>query len=283
MKKLEIVAPENMEIVIEKGKAYFKEIEKTLEVGKWYKDESMKGILLYLKNKDSGRYGFDSSGWYKTNDSNEHLFVDRWTEATHEEVKKALIDEAVKRGFVKGVRFLNEYGEIQTFNGFDRFYLDLNSLHSKTPKSELDNEKCFSNPPIFKKGKWAEIIEQQKLPEKWEDIVWDKEVFYLHTSCKIAKSNFENHIDFANSLPSKELAEAQIAQCKLAMLRDIYRDGWEPKDEEEKWSIYLDDGIIKADRFYNLDFFLSFQTKEIAELFLKNFREDIELYKPLMK
>ena len=76
-----------------------------LEVGKWYKSTTLSNVFLFLKDKEYGRYGFDSNGWYNVTDSNFELEPDKWTLATKEEVETALIAEAKKRGFKEGVYF----------------------------------------------------------------------------------------------------------------------------------------------------------------------------------
>lgn len=63
------------------------------------------------------------------------------------------------------------------------------------------------------------------------------------------------------------------AHRKLLHLRDCYRNGWNPKDNELRWNItpINDDFIIE--NYDHIRRFLSFQSKEIAEEFLKNFKD----------
>jgi hypothetical protein len=61
-----------------------------------------------------------------------------------------------------------------------------------------------------------------------------------------------------------------IALWKLEQLRDCYRQGWKPKSKECAFVIkYAERGLDVY--LYSSQEFLSFQSKEVAEEFLKNF------------
>ena len=83
-----------------------------------------------------------------------------------------------------------------------------------------------------------------------------------------------------NILPSKDAAEAHLALMQLHQLRDYYRQGWVPdwnSINENKYSIISDE--MKVYIIQNVllaPCFLAFQSKEIAEEFLNNFRDLIE-------
>ena len=83
-----------------------------------------------------------------------------------------------------------------------------------------------------------------------------------------------------NSLPSKGAAEAHLALMQLHQLRDCYRQGWKPdwKDNNKKYYIGHYDNSNHCRVFQESTFpnFLSFQTEELAEEFLNNFRDLIE-------
>ena len=78
-----------------------------------------------------------------------------------------------------------------------------------------------------------------------------------------------------NILPNEKAAEQHLALMQLHQLRDCYRQGWDPSYlyDEQKYNIINDVGLIEI-RCSNIRVsFLSFQTREIAEQFLKNFKE----------
>ena len=84
-----------------------------------------------------------------------------------------------------------------------------------------------------------------------------------------------------NVLPNKKSAESILALCQLTQLRDRYRQGWKPnwKDFNHKYCIYyFTDNLYKGTEEVS-QVFLSFQSKEIRDLFVKNFKDLIELAK----
>ena len=77
-------------------------------------------------------------------------------------------------------------------------------------------------------------------------------------------------------------AQAHIALMKLHLLRDEYRQGWEPDWSDNcykygvKWNMFEENyELIVSWCIFN-DIFLSFPTEEIASEFLTNFRDLIE-------
>lgn len=81
-----------------------------------------------------------------------------------------------------------------------------------------------------------------------------------------------------------EIKDAQVAMEMLFLLREVYRDGWKPnwEDGNQKYVIFMHDNKIDKNSFQWTSQFLSFQTPEIRDEFLENFRDLIETAKPLM-
>lgn len=107
------------------------------------------------------------------------------------------------------------------------------------------------------------------LPKTWEEY------------CKIC--NIESLYDKQQIkifIPAnKQFSDAHIALMKLHQLRDYYRKGWEPnwKDRESvKYAIIRQENLITTTSIFSVSSFLSFQTREIAEQFLKNFEDLIK-------
>lgn len=77
-----------------------------------------------------------------------------------------------------------------------------------------------------------------------------------------------------NILPNEKAAEQHLALMQLHQLRDCYRQGWVPSYlyEEQKYNINDDAGLIGINCTNKRVSFLSFPTLELAEQFLKNFR-----------
>lgn len=123
-----------------------------------------------------------------------------------------------------------------------------------------------------------------KLPKTWEEFCDNYDVRYGKDSCItfcsdiISRQFFKKRLkyDDRNLLPSREAAEQHLALMQLHQLRDCYRQGWIPdyENHDNKYSIYRDfKDAIKITTYHSHNTFLSFQTKELAEEFLDNFRD----------
>ena len=158
MKKYELTQEQINQLAEEKHakellQEFLPEAFKTkLEVGKWYRlrNKAFNWLMCYTENRNVC-YGFNSENLY----SNEYVMYDYndWKLATEEEVVKALINEAIKRGFknvgelslklVSGEMF--KKGSFVTVNNKFRYFSVENMLY-------LDGVYIFYN------GKWAEIV-----------------------------------------------------------------------------------------------------------------------------
>jgi hypothetical protein len=94
--------------------------------------------------------------------------------------------------------------------------------------------------------------ELNPLPKTWEEY------------CKMYPVIPEKHIFLSCC------SQRYIALWKLEQLRDCYRQGWKPKSKECAFAIkYAERGLDIY--LYSSQEFLSFQSREVAEEFLKNF------------
>ena len=167
-------------------------------------------------------------------------------------------------------------------------------MESRTIKLTLEKAKEF-----YKKGGelkelalsafTEEELTKVELPKTWKEfckscnIQLPKEYFIdSHSDIVQVPYGYERDtISDKNILPSEEAAKAHLALMQLHQLRDCYRQGWEPDWNTETYCIckkYNDkntnDIIVVLYKHYHS--FLSFQSREIAEEFLKNFRGLIE-------
>lgn len=143
--------------------------------------------------------------------------------------------------------------------------------------------------PDGKKAVWKDnkiVFEDIKpqLPKTWEEFCEQNNIkkgeCYLDASSSIREleiSKRNKHTD-KNILPNKQVAEAHLALMQLHQLRDCYRQGWVPNytDISKKWYITNFRNKLSVDAIINYGAFLSFQTKELAEQFLTNFKDLIE-------
>ena len=150
-------------------------------------------------------------------------------------------------------------------------------------KQMIEIEVPDGKKAVWKDGKVVfEDIEPQ-LPNTWEEFCKNYPIksgeFLIDSLSQILAPGFrdrEINVD-QNVLPNYKAADAHLAYMQLHQLRNCYRQGWEP--EVDKWSFAIIrsvDGRLDVDRFMYSSRFLSFQSKEIAEKFLHNFRDYIK-------
>lgn len=158
---------EQIEAKIEKLQKKLKELETPkLEKGRWYKHDEG-GVYYATSFSKVGSmfgYGVESDGdWYEciSNNGIGCLLNNYHTKecirpATREEVESALIKEAKRRGYDKGVRISSVYSDM--YKG--RILGDI--CVTETYQLWADSDEC-ANVQIFEDGKWAEIIEKSKV------------------------------------------------------------------------------------------------------------------------
>ena len=131
--------------------------ENKLEVGKVYKYPSLGGGKFMFKFNEFGinNYGFNIIGEWSDNLGVWKNAVNLYEEATKEEWLEALKEEAIKRGYKKGVKC--KFGtskEIRTIET-NKFFFDFNSNKLYLIHSSGDNAD-----EIFRNGFWAEIVSE---------------------------------------------------------------------------------------------------------------------------
>ena len=117
------------------------------------------------------------------------------------------------------------------------------------------------------------------LPKTWEEFcenypVQTKEC-WLSGRGMIEQPACSGSRRYKNWIPSRKSAEAHLAMIQLEQLRDCWRQGWKPTRGESYYVIKLGFKGLDIYRFCTVEF-LSFPTKEMAEEFLKCFRDLIE-------
>ena len=130
--------------------------ENKLEVGRWYKlKDNPKILALYdcFKHHRPYAYLFNAKGDYEYAPIFSFIELpNRWQLATEEEVREALINEAKKRGYKKGVKC--KFGIIEDIRTIETNIFDWNGKYLFV--------RCINGNAdiIFKNGKWVEIIEE---------------------------------------------------------------------------------------------------------------------------
>ena len=129
-------------------------------------------------------------------------------------------------------------------------------------------------------------LSKKQHPKRWEDCKPFRGAYILNYTSEIINVSIDKNIESQKFIfKTREQAEASLALAQLSILRDEYRQGWLPDWENNtqlKHCIILKNKKVKLDELYETNCFLSFQTREIAQEFLNNFKELIEQAKPLM-
>ena len=150
-------------------------------------------------------------------------------------------------------------------------------------KQTIEIEVPDGKQAVWKDGKVVfEDIEPQ-LPNTWEEFCKNYPIksgeFLIDSLSQILAPGFRDREIYTdqNVLPNYKAADAHLAYMQLHQLRDCYRQGWEPAVDEVSFAIIRSvDGRLDVDRFMYSSRFLSFQSQEIAEKFLHNFRDYIQ-------
>ena len=159
--------------------------------------------------------------------------------------------------------------------------------YNPQPEVRIEAPEGFQ---IDKENSTFEVIKFKKieaqLPKSWEDLE-TIEGYYTNSFSDIqylGKQRIKNKS--LNTFLNEKQSEASIALAQLSQLRDVYRNGWVPDYNNVKDYKYciITCGTDKFNiqLFYELSFFLSFQSRKIAEQFLHNFKDLILKAKPLM-
>ena len=143
---------------------------------------------------------------------------------------------------------------------------------------EIDRENSTFEKIVFKKV-------ERELPKKWEDLM-GVSGFYVdsHSKVNVFRGCFAKE-ETKNIFPTKEEAKACLALAQLCQLRDKYNDGWKPdwnNGKEYKYSIVINTGRPFVETYFNVQKVLSFKTEELRDKFLENFKDLIEIAKPLL-
>ena len=147
---LELHESNSPETRIQIAKMFPEAFKKELEIGKWYKMKGDANFLCNFNGNNGNSYGFNLKKEWMDNSMCFQNF-DIYIEATPQEVKTALIEEAKKRGYKKGNFKCLLSRESEFSENYNKWYFEMhtNALYTK---SLGEGGAC-----IFKNGKWSEI------------------------------------------------------------------------------------------------------------------------------
>lgn len=136
-------------------------------------------------------------------------------------------------------------------------------------------------------------IVKAELPNTWEEFcethdVTPQERVIANASILVppyeSKRKRDKRID-RDYLPNQNYAEAILALCQLIQLRDCYRQGWKPDwtDASNKYCISFHSDSYAQIENISLHNIFSFQSEEIRNKFLDNFKDLLEIASYLWK
>ena len=119
------------------------------------------------------------------------------------------------------------------------------------------------------------------LPKTWEefcDLFKIHEEYHIDSCSDIIKNEDDYYRDpllNRNLLVSKEAANQHLVLMQLHRLRDCYRQDWKPDltVPESIFAIFCTKGKYSVEEFIYSSEFLSFQSRQLAQEFLNNFRD----------
>lgn len=166
-------------------------------------------------------------------------------------------------------------GEKSPFN-----FKNMKTINIEIPEGhEIDQDK--SN---LAEGKIQFKQSKKQLVKDWVELKVI-EGYYVTSSCELGQAVVLPINSAKNTFTTKEQAEAAVAMAQLSQLREVYRQGWVPDwrdDNTGKWCILSKKRDYVINTSCTISYFLSFQSKEIALEFLKNFYGLIEQAGPLL-
>lgn len=154
----------------------------------------------------------------------------------------------------------------------------MNTLKINVPEGfEIDKDKSTFEEIVFKPIK-------TRLPKRWEDLGVIRG-YYVDLNSSVILADATPHDANRNIFATKEQAKAAIALAQLSQLREVYRQGWVPdwNTEDSKYVIESFKGKISTEKYSSFSSsFLSFQSEQVRDEFLRNFKDLIEEASPLL-
>lgn len=162
---------------------------------------------------------------------------------------------------------------------------------------EIDREKSTFENIVFKP-------KAANLPHTWEEFckttpISDEEcIIYpdgyirpmTRCGCGCSRHPYNNKPECRYSedrfiMPDKETASAMVALAQLIQLRNRYNGDWKPDWSDThtlKYGIIWEGASFHMVTYHSISIPLAFKTCELCEEFFKNFKNLIEIAKPLL-
>lgn len=161
-------------------------------------------------------------------------------------------------------------------NNINNKIMENKELNIVAPEGyEIDKENSTFEKIVFKKI--------NELPKTWEDLKYISGAYISDLSNVITNDSVKTYPSYKNIFPTKELAEAALALAQLLQLRNRY-NGDNKGFIFNKYNYCItiaNNGISKYWDSYTQRI-LAFRTRELRDEFYNNFKDLIEIAKPLL-
>ena len=156
----------------------------------------------------------------------------------------------------------------------------------------MDNRKEIIIPQGWEidevRGNKIILMESKKeLPKTWKECIAKiRDLECIDRNSCIDTATFSDDVasKHINDIPIG-LGKPMLALCQLLVCREVYRQGWKPNwtsANENKYCIINDSNKIETTFNASISRVLSFQSKEVKDKFLENFKDLIEEAKELI-
>src|SRR5699024_9151008 len=247
------------------------------------------------KNRETKEFKLEVGGDYIAKNNEEEIVIDRkgrygnvgffggkfvnniecykpfiWREATEEEVIEAFEKESARR--------LGEdwrEAKLKTHAKGATIHVNTGRHQSKIIKNKHKGWIVWNkNGIVYFEGKWAEKLEESKFAENLGDI---DRPWYLCMYGQI-REVFEKEDQNNNHLPTKKLAEGQLALSQLLSFRhDVWEKEGKPENTSLRHGIFLHRNKIESN-LTNVKSLFQFKKEETAKWFLETHKELLTEY-----
>jgi hypothetical protein len=135
---------------------------------------------------------------------------------------------------------------------------------------------------------FKEYEKQNQLPKTWEEFCKRNPIqqgeCLIRPFCQIYEAEYGSRDADTdrNYFTSKQEAEAFLAFMQLRQLRKVYVKGWEPDYKQQYYGIIFNANGLDILPYTLVHKSMSFPTRELAKQFLTNFKDLLEIAKPLL-
>ena len=154
---------------------------------------------------------------------------------------------------------------------------------------EIFNNNCSEDMKILLLSNFTEEeLTKPALPNTWREFYKNYPIkpgeSWINSIGEIKSYTTLSRSRHFNILPNKETAEAMLALCQLIQLRDCYNQGWEPNWEDitTKYVIMGRSNSVIKSTLIVYQTVLAFKTRELRDKFFDNFKDLLEIAKPLL-